>query len=110
VAIGSRRGIALGALIALALPIAYLSLASLVQRGIIDLDRTEGFKEMLNSLSLQATIGIILILIGISTAGRAAGLTNPFVWLLLFVVAGPLLGFLWFLSYAVLGGALGSPF
>lgn len=101
---------ALGALIALGLPVAYLALAFLVQSGAVDPERMGGFKEVINSLGLNAFAEVILALIGISTAGQAVRLTSPWAWLLLYVVAVPLVGFVWFLCYATLGGTLGSPF
>jgi hypothetical protein len=106
----SWRGIGLGALVALALPLAYLLLAFLVQSGAVDPDRMGGFKEGVTSLTFNVFAEIILLAIGLATAGRAARLSSPWAWLLLYVVSIPLVGFVWFVCYATLGGALGSPF
>ncbi|MEO8230247.1 MAG: hypothetical protein ABI628_10865 [Chloroflexota bacterium] len=109
-AVRSWRGVMVGVVIALALPIVYLVVAQLVSSGILPFTRTGLFYEVFNSLGFNAAAGFVLAMVGIVTAGRAARLESPWAWLTLLVIALPLLAFAWFISYATLGGALGNPF
>ena len=104
------RGVAAGVLLASALPIAYLICAFLVGRGILDLEQMEGFRAVINSLTLNASVAFLLILLGIRVMGNALGLRSAVAWLVFVVFAIPVFGFMWFVSYASLGGAMGSPF
>jgi hypothetical protein len=101
--------VALGALIALALPLTYLILAKLIDNGTVRVP-PGSLNDLLKSLGLNASAGIALALLGIWTAGRGARLTSRWAWLALVAIALPVLSFVWFMTYATLGGATGSPF
>jgi hypothetical protein len=105
----SWQGVVVGALIALAPPIAYLVLAKLIESGTVAAP-TGSFNDVLKDLQLNAGIGLILALLGIRAIGRGAGLRSPWAWLALIVIALPVIAFVWFMGYAILGGATGSPF
>lgn len=100
----------LGALVALALPIAYSVGAVLVSSGIVSPVRSGAMFELTMSLSLNAMAGFVLLLSGIAVVGRAARLRSGWAWLVLILVAFPVGVVLWFFAYAALGGAFGSPF
>jgi hypothetical protein len=106
----SWRGIIVGVLIALGLPILYSVAALLFSSGIVQFTRTGFLFELSNSLSLNAAAEFVFGMLGILVAGRAARLQSTWAWLGLYLVALPVLAFVWFLSYATLGGAMGSPF
>lgn len=107
--IRSWRGILLGALIALALPLAYWALAKLIDSGSMTAP-AGSFNDVLKSLGLNASLELVLGSLGIWIVGRGAGFQSPWAWLALILIAVPVLAFVWFLSYATLGGAMGSPF
>jgi hypothetical protein len=106
----SWRGVAAGVLVATALPITYLVCAFLVSRGYLDLERLGGLRDLLNSLSLNASVASLLALLGLWMVGRAAGIRRPWVWLTLLFVGVAVVAFLWFVTYVTLGAAMGSPF
>lgn len=105
----SWRTVALGAPIALAMPLLYLVLAYLFGSGLVP-EPTGPVDEALSSLGLNATIGSVLALLGLSMIGRGANLRSAWAWIVLVVLGLPVIAFVWFLSYATLGGATGSPF
>jgi hypothetical protein len=104
----SRRGLGVGAFIALVVPISYLVLAVLVENGIAPYDQTHA---LLNPLGLLGWISLFLLgPVGIVIAGRSAGLRGVIAWLALIIVAIPVFAFVWFACVATLSGALGNPF
>lgn len=104
----SRRGLGVGAFIALVVPISYLVLAVLVENGIAPYDQTHA---LLNPLGLLGWISLFLLgPVGIVIAGRSAGLRGVIAWLALIIVAIPVVAFVWFVCVATLSGALGNPF
>lgn len=114
----SWRGVAVGAFIALIVPISFLILAGLVNSGIVSYDQTgDGVLTLATtSLTLQATLMVQIALsevflgpIGIVIAGRSASLRGAIAWLLLIIVAVPGLAFVWFYCILILSGALGYP-
>jgi hypothetical protein len=109
-ALRSRRGVIVGAVIALALPISYAVFALLLTNGIVQFTREGLLNELISSLSLNAAAGFVLALLGIVIAGRAARLQSLWAWLGLMIIGLPVLAFVWFITYATLGGAMGSPF
>ena len=106
----SWRGVMVGALTALALPILYSVIALLLSSRIVPVTRTGFFFELVNSLTLNAIAEFFLAVIGIAIVGSAARIQNALAMLALFTIALPVVAVLWFLSYATIGGALGSPF
>jgi hypothetical protein len=106
----SWRGVIVGILIALALPILYAAIALLLSSGIVRFERTGVFFELLNSLTFNALAAFVLALLGIVMMFSAARIRSGLVILVLFAIALPVVAFVWFLSYATLGGAMGSPF
>ncbi len=105
----TTKAVAVGALVALGLPILYLVGAVLIWNGIVDPDRMGDVKATINSLTLNATAGLALAVAGLAIIVKAAGLGTR-AGLSLFLLGLPAIAMLWFLSYANLGGALGSPF
>lgn len=103
----SWRWIAIGAVIALIVPVSFGIFALLLETGTVPFVRGETTMETLTSIALTE---VILGPIGIAVGGRGAGLRHPAAWLALIVVAVPVLAVTWFLCVAKLSGALGSPF
>ena len=105
----SRRGVLVGAFIALVVPISYLVVALLVENGIAPYDQTHDL--FLGPLSVLGWISLFLLgPIGIVIAGRSAGVRGALAWLALLIVALPVSAIVWFMCVATLGGALGNPF
>lgn len=103
----SRRGVGIGAFIALVVPISYWVLALLVEKGIAPYDQVRPQLNLLGYISLSE---ILLAPIGIVIAGRSAGVRGAIAWIPLTIVGIPVLALVWFLSLATLSGALGNPF
>lgn len=103
----SRPRVALGAIVALIVPVAFLFVAKLIEAGAIQVVRDGSTMTTLTSIALTETF---LGPIGIAIGGRAAGLRRPVGWLALIVVGLPVLAVVWFVGAASLSGALGSPF
>src|SRR3954466_12281458 len=106
----SWRGVMGGAVIALALPIAYSAYALLLSSGIVPVTRTGFVSALLSSLTLNVLAELVLGATGVAIVGWAARIQNGWALLAMWIVALPLLAIVWFLSYATLGGAMGSPF
>ncbi|MDP9483759.1 MAG: hypothetical protein M3P84_11130 [Chloroflexota bacterium] len=106
----SWPGVAIGALIALILPITYWLLARLVENGAVQIPETGMPRNLIQSLDLNVIAQLTLTIVGIWIVGRSAGLQSTLAWLSLFLVGLPVLAFVWFVTYATLGGTLGSPF
>lgn len=103
----SRRGVVIGAFIALVVPISYWVLALLVENGIAPYDQVRPQLDVLGFISLSE---ILLAPIGIVIAGRSAGVRGAIAWIALIIVGIPVLALVWLLSVATLSGALGNPF
>jgi hypothetical protein len=104
----SRRGVLVGAFIALVVPISYLVVALLVENGIAPYDQTHDL--FLGPLSVLGWISLFLLgPIGIVVAVRAAGLGRG-EGVAVGIVALPVSAIVWFMCVATLGGALGNPF
>lgn len=103
----SRRGLVIGAFIALVVPISYWVLALLVENGIAPYDQMHSLLNLFGLISLSE---LLLGPIGIVIAGRSAGVRGAIAWLVLIIVGIPLLAVVWFLCVATLSGALGNPF
>ena len=105
----SRRGVLVGAFIALVVPISYLVVALLVENGIAPYDQTHDL--FLGPLSVLGWVSLFLLgPIGIVIAGRSAGVRGALAWLALLMWALPVFAFVWFVCVATLSGALGNPF
>jgi hypothetical protein len=102
----SWPGVIGGAFIALVLPTSMLLAAKLIEGGIPLIERGPDTMQTLTTVELSE---LLLGPVGIAIAGKAAGL-RQIGWLLLVVVAIPVLAVFWFLGAATLSGALGSPF
>ena len=99
-------GVTGGAFVALVVPTAMLLAAKLIEGGIPLIERGPDTMQTLTNIALSE---LLLGPVGIAIAGKAAGL-GVLGWVLLIVVAVPVLAFVWFLCAATLSGALGSPF
>ncbi|MEO8207689.1 MAG: hypothetical protein ABI598_01545 [Chloroflexota bacterium] len=102
----NRTGIVLGIVIALAVPVASLLVASLWQAGILALEPNGAFVQALQAAALWE---IALGPIGIVIIGRAARFTGA-EWFLWAILEVPSLLIIWFISAAFLGGLAGEPF
>lgn len=104
----SQRGAAVGAFIALVVPISYRVLAVLVQNGIAPYDQTHA---LLGTLGLVGVISLVLLgPVGIVIAGRSLGVRGAPGLIALTMGAMPVLAVLWFVCVATLSGTLGNPF
>lgn len=106
-AVKSRRGVAIGALVALSIPVAYLALTVLLQAGIPVIVR-EG--STMNTLTSIALLEIVLGPLGLVIVGASIPIRSALAWLIWLVAGIFLLAILWFYAAALLSGALGSPF
>lgn len=97
----------LGVVVALGLPAAYRLLAALVEGGIAPYD---GVHSLLNLLFTISFVELALAPLGILIAGTAAGVRGAAAWILLFVVALPIVLFAWAIAVLTLSGTLGNPF
>ena len=102
-----RRGVVVGAAIALAVPISYLAIGLIVQIGIAPSDAVRPFDDI---LTFVAVLEVLLGPAGIVIAGRSGGVRGVGPWLTLLIVTVPVLGILWFIALVTLGGATGNPF
>lgn len=103
----SRRGVAIGALIALWAPIGALALAALVKNKIAPYD---SIHERVNEIGVLLWASLTVFgPIGIVTAGWSAGVRGVLAWLALVVVVGPLFVALWFTAAVAISGTLGNP-
>jgi hypothetical protein len=106
-AVRSRRGVAVGAFVALVVPVSYAVLAQLLLAGIAPYEETHSL------LGLIGLIGWISLLVlgpvGLAVAGWSAGIRSVLGWLAAIVVVMPLLVVVWFAGVASLSGALGNP-
>lgn len=104
----SKRGLAVGAFIALVVPISYWILALLVENKIAPYDQVHSlFNGLLAPLGWYS---LLLGPIGIVIAGRSVGARGVLAWLVLLIVTLPVFAAVWFACMATLGSALGNPF
>jgi hypothetical protein len=106
-AVRSWGRVLLGVAIAIALPVAYRILAALVESGFAPYDQVHA---LLNLLFAIAFVELALGPMGIIIAGTAAGVRGAGAWILLLVVALPVLFFAWAVAVLTLTGSLGEPF
>jgi hypothetical protein len=102
----SWTGVLGGILIATGLPLACWLLGALIQAGIAPYDPLHA---LLGVLGLAALAEVVLGPLGIVVVGRSAGIHGA-TWILVFVVALPVLAIAWFLGLVALSGSLGNPF
>ena len=103
--IKSWWGVAVGALIALAVPVAFIVLALLLNSGVLPSDEMHA-----PWITMVALSEVLLGPIGLAVAGWSAGVRGVIAWVLLLVIAIPLLAAVWFVGVLMFGGATGSPF
>jgi hypothetical protein len=104
----ARRGVLVGAFIALVVPTSDLLLAQLVGSGIAPYEQT---RSLLDVVGLLAWTSLFLLgPIGIVVAGRSVGVRGAINWLVLLIVALPAYAVVWFVCVATVSGALGNPF
>ena len=106
--IKSGKGIAVGALVALVVPVSFWLLASLVEGGIAPYDRVRPALDVIGVIGWGSLF--VLGPVGIVIAGKAAGVSGALAWIALLVVGLPVFAILWFVGVATLSGALGNPF
>ena len=103
----SRRGVAIGVVIVLAVPIAFLLLAVLVQNGIAPY---EPIHAQINGIGLIGWVSLaVLGPVGIAIAGWSAGVRGVLAWLAVVIVFGPMFVALWLMSVVTISGSLGNP-
>jgi hypothetical protein len=104
----SRRGQAIGAVVALVVPTSFWILALLVDDRVVPYELA---RSLFNLFGLIGWISLFLLgPIGIVIAGRSSGVRGVVSWIAVFIVAQPIVVFDWFLGVASLGGSLGNPF
>lgn len=101
----SWRGVAIGGLIALVVPVTFFVLTLLVNGGALTADSIRA--PWLTWILLSE---VVLGPIGIVVAGWSAGVRGMPAWVLLLITAVPLLAAVWVASVLMFGGAKGSPF
>lgn len=101
------RLVFLGALLALAVPIASAAVAALWSTGWIDPDPNGGIVAALQSLGFPS---LALSPIGLWLAAWGARVRGALAWTAVFLWGLPLLAVVWFVSVAWLGGLAGEPF
>lgn len=101
----SWRGVAIGALIALVVPLFIFVLILLVNVGALSADQVD-VPWVTWILVSEVVIGPI----GIVIAGWSAGVRSMAGWILLLITAVPLLAGVWLAAALMYGGATGSPF
>jgi hypothetical protein len=110
---GSRRGVALGVIIALGIPALNFGVALLWQLGLLPLGDHDGATPN-NALvqALFATVGWELVLgpVGILIAGWSAARRGIGAWISLIIVAGPAVLILWLFAGLYLSFVNGSLF
>jgi MFS family permease len=92
----SRRGVLVGAFIALFVPTSDLLLAQLVGNRIAPYEQTRSLLDVIGLLSWTSLF--VLGPIGIVIAGRSGGVRGALAWLALLIVALPLYAVAWFAS------------
>ena len=102
----SPAGILLGLAICLAFPLSSFFVAFLWDRGVIGLDPNGAFVQ---TLQWTAVLEIFLGPAGIAVAGWSASVHGLW-WLVLGLIAVPVLAVVWFIGVAYLGGLAGEPF
>jgi hypothetical protein len=102
----SWRGVAMGLLVALLVPILCLALAWLLGSGLVPDDQ---LRALVNPWFGLALAEVLLGPIGIGIALWSAGVRGAAL-VALIVVALPVLVVVWFLCLATLSGAMGEPF
>ena len=106
--VSHRAGVAVGAVMALIVPVSALVLAQLVDLQIAPYGLVYEWFPTMGGL-LWASL-LIFGPVGIVVAGWSAGLRGWFHWLALLVVSLPLYASFWFMSAARFGGTMGNPF
>ena len=104
----SRTGVAVGAVIALIVPVSALVLAQLIDVRIAPYGLVQGWFPTIGGL-LWASL-LILGPVGIAVAGWSVGVRGWGRWLALLVWSLPLYVFFWFASAARFSGTMGNPF
>jgi hypothetical protein len=102
----SWRGVAMGLLVALLVPILCLALAWLLGSGLVPYDQ---LRALVNPWFGLALAEVLLGPIGVGIALWSAGVRGAAL-VALIVVALPVLVVVWFLCLATLSGAMGEPF
>jgi energy-converting hydrogenase Eha subunit C len=103
----SWRGIWLGAIVALAIPVAYVGAAFLLQAGVPVIVREDS---TMNTLTTIALMEILLGPIGLIIVGVSIPIRHPLAWVAWLAVGVVVLAVAWFYGAVMLSGALGSPF
>jgi hypothetical protein len=99
--------IGLGVVVAVGIPVIQIIVAFVWQQGIVRLEPNGPFVQTLQSGS---SVQLLLGPIGVAIVGIGARLRSWAPWVLLVVVAVPVLAVLWFVGAAWLGGLAGEPF
>ena len=99
--------IALGALVAVGVPVAQILVAWLWDQGVIGPEPNGPFVSVLQIGSL---VEWLLAPLGICLMGVGARFATPGRWILLFALASPVITVLWLVGAASLGGLSGEPF
>ena len=108
--IRSYRAVVGGILLAIALPILYAVLGTLITNGALSLERSSALFAVLHNLGVSAMAQLGLGVLGARVMGSGLGLQHPVAWLALVIVVVLATGFAWFVGFALFGGAMGSPF
>lgn len=95
-----------GAVVALVVPVTFRIYAQLLEEGVVTLVRDGSTMSVFTTIALTE---VILGPLGIAIAGKGAGLRRASAWIVLVVVAVPVLALVWFVCIATLSGAIGSP-
>ena len=98
-------GILAGAVVALALPLAYWVLGLGLERDLLIDDQVRQLAGVLTSI---APAELVLGPLGLLLAGRSAGIRGTAAWAVVVLVLAPALAVIWLLGLLTLGGALGS--
>jgi len=104
----SKTGVAAGAVIALAVPVAERVIVLLLENRVIGADETLPILSIFGPLVWLSLL--VLGPVGIAVIGWSFGIRRWFAWLSWFLAAALPFLILWFLSAAMLSGALGNPF
>jgi hypothetical protein len=104
----SKTGIAAGAVIALAVPVAERVVVLLLENGVIGADETRPILSIFGPLVWISLL--VLGPVGIAVIGWSLGIRRWFAWLSWLLASTPPFLIAWFLSAATLSGALGNPF
>lgn len=104
-AVKSWRGVAVGAFIALTVPVAFILLSLLLDVGVLPPDQMHA-----PLFTMIMFSEVLLGPVGLAVAGWSAGVRGVVAWVLLLITAIPLLSAVWVISALMFGGATDSPF